>query len=1190
MIALLGTDAPPLWGPQARRLTTTDPRIVNKFNDIRINHMQLLQLQDELTKIEASINPVGMTTQNMEIFEEQDALRIQGIVLADKKCRKLQTGNVAWSPAIQISINRIRYIRACKCNLDITQKHKVHRRTLCKLFKKSNFSEKILNYDEAVVTLQLEYEEYNKLKILAKSNRLTFMEELSVVKAQQDDLDPANMLKQLQLRERQREMARKIKRIKGIQRVGVKAVETPGEEENTWVLQTEKKEIEKGCMDKNKRRFTQANHTPSLLKDQVNILGWTGNNQVSRNILQGSTIGDEVHEDIRDMAPYLATPITILERGLIDNQITVEEFCEGWKKSKEYTSSGSMDIHFGHFKTSARNDVTATMDTAFINICLKTGYSLKRWSNGIDVMIPKKSDSIRVSALRTIVLMEPDFNFTNKIIGRRIMYNAEQAGTVAIEQYGSRKAKSSIIHAMNKQMTHDIVNQSKEDSSLIVLDALSCFDRIAPPMAAISLKRQGAPQVFVDVMFNTLSSMKHKIRTSFGDSELSYQETKNDKFHGILQGNGAGPTIWAMVSTPILDRMRDKGCGIKITNLVDNTSVTIPAFAFVDDTDLVQSIADMEDTKKEAQQSVDLWESGLRATGGALVPDKCSWYSLIHEWTNDKWVLQQDGVDQIHIQTTEGTEQVIQKKNPDAATLALGIMFAPNGNMDAETEYLQTKGSAWAENERSNKMNREEAWYMLTAIVMKTIEYLLLATSLTQQQMETVMKPILGIGLPKSGICRNIARDVVYSTTTYQGIGLRNPFITQGLQKLMMLLNESSEVTNVSNILLKTAIEWTRIESGMGPTFLLKSYPPFRKVIHRGWVATLWEFLDNHNIHLISDKEHIQEFCFEGDCYLMERISQYIKSSNELLQINRCRIFLQIELLSDMVTADGLKFRNDIWEGRKSNMRRSRGKWPNQPCPGNSLWVKWRNVLSKTFGANETGIFEQRKNSIMMSTNWRWYFSPTYTRLYEMEEEVIKVYSITRNARGRTRSQHAQFGQAQDDTTLNLPDDATPVTVYKSSRNWIIDGKSEFRYQVYQETNRTKWIQSIIEVTTGSDTILKNEFLQGRLCIVSDGSYKNNVASGAWILTSVNCMHEHFIEGTARSTGVPVNQDSHRAECIGILGGITRMNYYLDKWDISEGTVTFACDNMSALRYSMDTIRYQCITANHPDFDVLQAI
>ena len=125
---------------------------------------------------------------------------------------------------------------------------------------------------------------------------------------------------------------------------------------------------------------------------------------------------------------------------------------------------------------------------------------------------------------------------------KRVMKAAETAQSIAPEQFGSRKAKSSILHAVNKQITTDILRQEKKDFCLIILDAKSCYDRITPMYASFAMQRQGATGQMISLMFDTIHSMKHFIRTSFGDSSLYYQQ-QEQMFHGILQGNGAGPTI-----------------------------------------------------------------------------------------------------------------------------------------------------------------------------------------------------------------------------------------------------------------------------------------------------------------------------------------------------------------------------------------------------------------------------------------------------------------------------------------------------------------------------------------------------------------------------------------------------------------------------------------------------------------------
>jgi hypothetical protein len=75
----------------------------------------------------------------------------------------------------------------------------------------------------------------------------------------------------------------------------------------------------------------------------------------------------------------------------------------------------------------------------------------------IDICIPKKEDSTKVTKQQTVVLFESDFNHLNKMISNQLKNHTESANSIAVKQYGSRKKKSAIIHATNKQLTFDII-------------------------------------------------------------------------------------------------------------------------------------------------------------------------------------------------------------------------------------------------------------------------------------------------------------------------------------------------------------------------------------------------------------------------------------------------------------------------------------------------------------------------------------------------------------------------------------------------------------------------------------------------------------------------------------------------------------------------------------------------------------
>jgi hypothetical protein len=75
------------------------------------------------------------------------------------------------------------------------------------------------------------------------------------------------------------------------------------------------------------------------------------------------------------------------------------------------------------------------------------------------------------------------------------------------------------------------------------------------------MRRQGTPESATTCLFNTLQEMWHQVRTVHGDSKTTYGGRDIIPMHGICQGNGAGPPIWAVVSTPILDMLRTVGLG-----------------------------------------------------------------------------------------------------------------------------------------------------------------------------------------------------------------------------------------------------------------------------------------------------------------------------------------------------------------------------------------------------------------------------------------------------------------------------------------------------------------------------------------------------------------------------------------------------------------------------------------------------
>ena len=94
-----------------------------------------------------------------------------------------------------------------------------------------------------------------------------------------------------------------------------------------------------------------------------------------------------------------------------------------------------------------------------MNLAIKNGLLLDRWTKEVSVMLEKKTNDISVRKLRAILLLEADFNAANKIIiNTRLISQIEQCNEIPREIVEGCHSQSAIQLAVNKRLLVDIVN------------------------------------------------------------------------------------------------------------------------------------------------------------------------------------------------------------------------------------------------------------------------------------------------------------------------------------------------------------------------------------------------------------------------------------------------------------------------------------------------------------------------------------------------------------------------------------------------------------------------------------------------------------------------------------------------------------------------------------------------------------
>jgi hypothetical protein len=231
------------------------------------------------------------------------------------------------------------------------------------------------------------------------------------------------------------------------------------------------------------------------------------------------------------------------------------------------------------------------------------------------------------------------------------------------------------------------------------------------------MRHMGVEEPPIVCIFSTIQNLHHSIRTVYGDSELTFSgQLWTVPIQGVGQGNGAGPQIWAVVSTPVLNMLRHEGYVAYFRTAITGTMISFVGYAFVDDTDLCITGQNPSDTEADValrmQQALDLWEGGIRATGGAIVPEKLIGTSSILSGSKEIGDTRRRATEikapaQLCVRDCDGNVAALKRLSVSDARRTLGVKLAPDGNDQAQFHKLLDAANIWKEQIRAGHLPRK---------------------------------------------------------------------------------------------------------------------------------------------------------------------------------------------------------------------------------------------------------------------------------------------------------------------------------------------------------------------------------------------------------------------------------------------------------------------------------------------------
>lgn len=1193
---IFGTE-PPIIQQRARRLKLQDPRIVKKYVDSFAAYCSNTQLLPQLQRLQLRTDVETEDFSNE--YDRLDNIRTKGMIQAEKSCRKLRMGAVDFCPEYHLLSQKVITWR-----LIVKRKRggSVDSRYFTRQLKKSALDRlqvHTLTFDQAIAQLRSAYIQLKLFSKTADQKRVSWIEELATARAVSSGLSAEQELKTMLHRERQRKEARIIKAvIRPKANLGLTMIQIPVDGSIKEV--SSQQEMEQVLCSELAARFHQASTTPFASEPLLMAVGKLGTEKGAQQILNGTfecPPGTDYWTS--RLIPFLKySKSAKLVKEAFTLHTTSSQHEEGWKKMKENISPGFSSLSFAQFKAAAAHPFLQQIDSLLATIPYCTGIAPNRWKHGVDVMLQKQPGNFLVEKLRAILLFEADFNHNNKKFGRELMFHAEQSQDIAIEQFGSRKGMSAIDQSLNKALTFDIWRQERKPGAICSNDAKSCYDRILHNVASICLQRLGAPVEPIISMFKTIQELQHHIRTVYGNSVQTFSGAQWEvPIHGVGQGNGSGPQIWAAVSSPVFDMLRSVKCGSFFRSAITKVSIHFVGYAFVDDTDLVASSwehTSAEQVFENIQLALEAWQGGICATGGAIVPEKSHWYFVDFKWNNGIPIYKSvtETSRQLMVLDANGVSQQLRQLEPHMAERTLGVRLAPDGNMKTQSNFMRAQALQWCNSIAKGFFDQRLMYQALSTTIMKSLEYPLPATTLSSVQCDYIMKPIYKLCLPKLKVVGTFPISLRYSAIQHFGLQLPNLYWLQGYYHLDRLIRYAKSM-HLTGQLIRHSLENLRLELGCNGQLFDLPYNTLSRIATDTWLTHTWKFISQYNLQLslqVPDIPLQREF----DSLLIPMFMAKGFQNEELQQLNRCRIFLKVTTLSDITCGFGEMITQEAWNGRCNDFRSTEHEWPKQGILPPSYWTLWQKALL-TLCCRPRKLCNPLGNWLpTCSVQLR--FDPGTDRVYQDVDGSICFYS--RQMSGvASRSNCGRFGNQQ--VCTRIPTTALPATAYRNRSFVHLTG-----YAAKTSVPRTHHPQSFLEFMRDSfpapfswitEAISFEGSLQRfeQLCryqsvvleAVSDGSFKDGHGTASW---RINIQSEkEFFLGSVITPGTTSDQSAYRSEIAGLYG-IAATVWCMKKFLDCNIQVEIGCDGLSAIRQCE---RYSdSINPNLSHFDMIFAV
>jgi hypothetical protein len=150
-------------------------------------------------------------------------------------------------------------------------------------------------------------------------------------------------------------------------------------------------------------------------------------------------------------------------------------------------------------------------------------------------------------------------------------------------------------------------------------------------------------------------------------------------------------------------------------------------------------------------------------------------------------------------------------------------------------------------------------------------------------------------------INRNTACSIIHGPNIYD---LPHLYTTQGLSQLKFLIGHIRAQDKTCKLIL-IGHGFMQLTLGTSEHFLNTSFDCSHKLVCQLWFTSVWKFMSNLQVTVFIARAWLPPSPMGNDINLMDYFLTKGLSTKNLHSVNHCRVYLEVLLLSNIISADG---------------------------------------------------------------------------------------------------------------------------------------------------------------------------------------------------------------------------------------------------------------------------------------------